>query len=89
MAFAPCKKQDRQFLVDLMDAVEDIPGTALVEGIQWEFETFGEYMAMLQAQPRACDVAVMVGHSPVRVWVRAPARSHGVPPHDPARSREF
>ena len=43
VGFAPCQKELRPFLLDLMEAVEDIPGSALQEGINWEWETFPEY----------------------------------------------
>ena len=44
VGFAPCRKSDRTKLINLMEGVEDIPGTALHEGITWEWETFPEYM---------------------------------------------
>lgn len=69
VGFAPCQKELRPFLLDLMEAVEDIPGTALHEGIQWEWETFPEYLDALAKRRYACDVAVMVGHGGVRTWV--------------------
>lgn len=52
-----------------MEAVEDIPGAALHEGIQWEWETFPEYLDALDKRSYACDVAVMIGHGGVRTWV--------------------
>jgi len=69
IGFAPCQATMRNFLVDLMDAVEDIPGSALHEGIRWEWETFPEYLASLERQPLACDVGVLIAHAPVRTWV--------------------
>jgi N-acyl-D-amino-acid deacylase len=51
-----------------MEAVEDIPGSALSEGIQWEWETFPEYLDALGRREYGCDVAVMVGHGGVRTW---------------------
>ena len=47
VGFAPCKKTDRNQLIKLMEGVEDIPGTALHEGIEWDWETFPEYMLSL------------------------------------------
>lgn len=69
IGFAPCAKEMRNFLVDLMDAVEDIPGSALNEGMTWKWETFADYLAALESSKLVCDVGVMVGHSPVRTWV--------------------
>jgi N-acyl-D-amino-acid deacylase len=47
VGFAPCRPEDRDRLVELMEGVEDIPGTALHEGIPWTWETFGEYLGHL------------------------------------------
>ena len=69
VGFAPCHAADRQRLIELMQGVEDIPGTALSEGIRWEWESFPEYMDALEATPRTIDVAVQVPHDAVRVFV--------------------
>ena len=69
VGFAPCHADDRQRLIELMQGVEDIPGTALSEGIRWEWESFPEYMDALEATPRTIDVAVQVPHDAVRVYV--------------------
>lgn len=69
VGFAPCRPQDRAWLIDVMEGVEDIPGSALTEGIQWDWETFPEYMDALERMPRAVDVAVQVPHSAVRCYV--------------------
>jgi N-acyl-D-aspartate/D-glutamate deacylase len=75
VGFAPCKAEDRKWLVQVMEGVEDIPGTALHEGIQWSWETFPEYLNALEAMPRAVDVATQVPHSAVRAWVMGVKRS--------------
>ena len=69
VGFAPCQRDLRPFLLNLMEAVEDIPGSALHEGIQWEWESFPEYLDALAKRRYACDVAVMIGHGGVRTWV--------------------
>ena len=69
VGFAPCRAEDRDRLIRLMEGVEDIPGTALHEGITWEWESFPEYMDALARQSRTVDVAVMVPHDPLRVYV--------------------
>lgn len=68
VGFAPCRASDRDKLVRLMEGVEDIPGTALHEGLTWDWETFPEYMDAVDAMPRTIDVAVMIPHDPVRVY---------------------
>ena len=52
-----------------MEGVEDIPGTALVEGLSWNWESFPDYLDALEATPRTMDIAAMVGHDPLRVFV--------------------
>lgn len=69
VGFAPCRESDRSKLINLMEGVEDIPGTALHEGITWEWETFPEYMNAIDALPHTIDFAVMVPHDPLRVYV--------------------
>ncbi|MGH9297871.1 MAG: N-acyl-D-amino-acid deacylase family protein [Acidimicrobiales bacterium] len=69
VGFAPVRPGSREFLIELMEGVEDIPGTALHEGIEWEWETFGEYLDALEATPRVMDVAAQVPHAAVRAYV--------------------
>mmetsp|Transcript_89549 Transcript_89549/g.278114 ORF Transcript_89549/g.278114 Transcript_89549/m.278114 type:complete len:693 (+) Transcript_89549:73-2151(+) len=69
IGFAPVQQDKRGFLINLIEALEDIPGTALHEGLVWEWETFEEYLAALKKRELACDVGVMIGHSAVRAWV--------------------
>jgi N-acyl-D-aspartate/D-glutamate deacylase len=52
-----------------MEGVEDIPGTALAEGITWDWETFPEYLDALDRTPRTMDVATHVPHGPLRTYV--------------------
>jgi len=69
VGFAPVRAKDRQRLIDLMEGVEDIPGVALAEGINWRWETFPEYMDALDAMPHAIDFGCLIPHDPVRVYV--------------------
>ena len=69
VGFAPVKPSDRDFLIELMEGVEDIPGAALSEGINWQWESFPEYLDALETQPRAIDVAAQVPHGAVRAYV--------------------
>lgn len=69
VGFAPCKPNERDMLIRLMESVEDIPGTALTEGMSWEWETFPEYLDALERMPRAIDIATQVPHCALRVYV--------------------
>lgn len=68
VGFAPCRAEDRDKLIRLMEGVEDIPGTALHEGINWQWESFPEYLDALDAKPRTINIAAMVPHDPLRVF---------------------
>ena len=69
VGFAPVRPTDHQFLIDLMEGVEDIPGSALAEGIDWKWERFPEYLDALETMPRAIDVGAQVPHAAVRAYV--------------------
>jgi len=61
VGFAPVKPADREFLIELMEGVEDIPGAALSEGINWQWESFPEYLDALETVPRAIPGAARRG----------------------------
>src|SRR5271170_1417883 len=69
VGFAPVRPGDHQFLIELMEGVEDIPGSALAEGIDWQWEHFPEYLDAIERKPRAIDVGAHVPHGPVRAYV--------------------
>ena len=69
VGFAPVRPGQEQFLIELMEGVEDIPGSALTEGIDWTWESFPEYLDALEAKPRAIDIGTHVPHASVRAYV--------------------
>ncbi len=69
VGFAPVRRGEESFLIELMEGVEDIPGTALYEGIDWQWESFPEYMDALARMPRVLDVAAQVPHCAIRAYV--------------------
>ncbi|MCA9503569.1 MAG: amidohydrolase family protein [Spirochaetaceae bacterium] len=69
VGFAPAKPEQREMLISLMEGVEDIPGSALAEGIRWEWETFPEYLDALERSDMAIDLGTHVPHGSVRTYV--------------------
>jgi len=69
VGFAPVREADRDRLIRLMEGVEDIPGTALAEGIRWGWETFPEYLDVIDGQPHTIDLCALVPHDALRVFV--------------------
>jgi N-acyl-D-aspartate/D-glutamate deacylase len=79
VGFAPVRPGDESFLIELMEGVEDIPGSALAEGIDWRWEHFPEYLDVVESLPLALDVGTQVPHAAVRAYVlgrRASDRDH-------------
>jgi N-acyl-D-aspartate/D-glutamate deacylase len=69
VGFAPARPGKRDWLIQLMEGVEDIPGTALAEGMTWNWETFPEYLDELDRMRRVLDVSALVPHGAVRAYV--------------------
>ena len=69
VGFAPVKKQDQQAVIDLMEGVEDIPGACLHQGLKWNWETFEDYLNVLDETNRDVDICTQLPHGPLRVFV--------------------
>ncbi len=69
VGFAPAKPHRHEWLIQLMEGVEDIPGSALSEGMSWDWESFPEYLDALERFPRSVDVGALVPHGAVRAYV--------------------
>jgi len=82
VGFAPAKPDKHDWLIGLMEGVEDIPGTALAEGLPWNWETFPEYLDALEELPRTIDVATHVPHGAVRAYVLGDREKPGAVPTD-------
>ena len=84
VGFAPAQPDRHEWLIGLMEGVEDIPGTALAEGIQWEWETFPEYLDALEKRRWTVDVGAQVPHGAVRAYVMGErgARNEAATPED-------
>jgi len=69
VTFAPCKPQDREFLAAMMESVEDIPRHAIMTGLPWTWENYGDYLNAVEKLRPGLNIAGMVGHSAVRYYV--------------------
>ncbi|MGZ4786786.1 MAG: N-acyl-D-amino-acid deacylase family protein [Acidimicrobiales bacterium] len=84
VGFAPVTPDRRDWLIGLMECVEDIPGTALAEGIAWDWETFPEYLDALEPHRWTMDIGTQIAHGAVRSYVMGErgARNEPATPED-------
>ena len=87
VGFAPARPDERDWLIQLMEGVEDIPGTALVEGMSWNWESFPEYLDELEQMPRVIDIAAQIPHGALRAYVMGDGPSQR--PGHAGRDREM
>jgi N-acyl-D-aspartate/D-glutamate deacylase len=69
VGFAPCRPDQHEMLISLMEGVEDIPHPVLVDGLPWTWETFPQYLDFLANRRYDMDICAYVPHAPVRVYV--------------------
>jgi N-acyl-D-amino-acid deacylase len=91
VGFAPVKKEHRGALMDLMEGVEEIPNPVLAAGLNWEWESFPQFMDELDRRPRAIDIGAQIAHLPVRVNVMGDRaiRREPATPDDIAKMRDI
>ena len=66
VTFAPVRRGQERWLAELMESVEDIPADSILDGLAWDWETYGEYLAAIDRLPKGVNVGGMVGHCAVR-----------------------
>ena len=69
VTFAPCKPADREFLAGMMETVEDIPKNAILTGLPWDWESYGEYLDSIEKLNPAINITGLVGHCASRFFV--------------------
>ena len=69
VTFAPCKPTDRNFLAEMMETVEDIPREAILSGLPWDWESYGEYLNSIEKLNPGINITGMVGHAAIRYYV--------------------
>ena len=91
VGFAPVRPGQEEWLIQLMEGVEDIPGTALAEGIDWKWETFPQYLDALESRETAVDFGTQLAHGALRAYVMGErgARNEPATPEDIAEMRRL
>ena len=69
VGFAPALPERHEWLIELMEGVEDIPGAAMTEGIKWDWQSFPEYLDALDKRKRVIDLGAQIGHGALRAFV--------------------
>ena len=83
VGFAPVRKGAASYLINLMEGVEDIPGTVLSEGVKFNWESFPDYLDALEAAPKVIDVGAQVPHAALRFYVMGDrGADHAAEPND-------
>jgi N-acyl-D-amino-acid deacylase len=80
VTFAPCKPEDREYLAELMESVEDIPRAAIMSGLPWDWVTYGEYLQSVGRMPKGPNVGGMVGHCALRQFAMGERAMSDQPP---------
>jgi N-acyl-D-aspartate/D-glutamate deacylase len=69
VGFAPVRSGTEDYLISLMEGVEDIPGSVLAEGVPFGWQSFADYLDALEATPRVMDIGAQLPHAPLRFFV--------------------
>ena len=66
VTFAPVRPGQHSWIAELMESVEDIPAASILEGLAWDWETYGEYLQAIDRMPKGVNVGGMIGHCAMR-----------------------
>ena len=88
VTFAPVKTEDIEYIAEVMESVEDIPKDSIMQGLPWDWRSYGEYLAFLDGMPKGINVGGMVGHVAVR-WHVMGEESLDEAPASPAQVAEM
>ncbi len=80
VTFAPCRPDDRESLAAWMESVEDIPRDAILQGLPWDWVTYGDYLASVERMPKGINVGGMVGHCALRQYAMGERSLEAEPP---------
>ncbi len=80
VTFAPCRPEDREVLAAMMESVEDIPRDAILDGLAWDWVTYGEYLRSMSRLPKGLNVGGMVGHCALRQYAMGSRGIEEAPP---------
>lgn len=69
VGFAPARPERHEWLIELMEGVEDIPGSAMTDGIDWQWESFPDYLSAIESRRYVLDVGTQIAHGPLRAYV--------------------
>jgi N-acyl-D-amino-acid deacylase len=85
VGFAPAHPDRHQWLIELMEGVEDIPGSAMSDGIDWQWESFPEYLDSVAARSYVLDIGTQIAHGPLRAYVMGQRGADNLPANEDDR----
>lgn len=87
VTFAPVRPDAHRYLAEMMEAVEDIPADTIMDGLDWSWESYGDYLGALGKRPLGVNVGGMVGHCALRYYAMGERGLGDAPPNDEERSQ--